>query len=291
MFVTGDQGCVQLKRRSGDTLASTIGPDDIDTRLRRFSFDGAERNLLSADRVELSTTDPRGLVFIPPSWWADGRVHHSLSGFVHVNAMGGVRLFRTFEDAVNNDLHNAINVVAFPGAPLPITVDVRDTSHHRLGGVRRFTFNTDRAAIDVTSLGDLFTEQFSAGNITGSGTIDCYFQTQRPLCGDGADVSSELSVALPQIILRTDLGAQFDAILQLADAGDGKPVFYEISGIATRTGIEVDPGGLVVVAMDFVTSGEFSLRIGETSGRILQENFDRIVREQDLDFLLTEPTD
>jgi hypothetical protein len=291
MFVTGDQGCVQLRRRTGITVESTIGPDDVDVQLRRFSFEGAERNLLSADRVEISTTDPRGLVFVPLSWWADGRVHHSLSGFVHVNAMGGVRLFRTFEDAVNNDLHNAISVVAFTGAPLSIKVDVRDTGYHRLAGVRRFTFNTDRAAIDTTSLGDLFTEQFSAGNITGSGTIDCYFQTQRTVCGDGVDMSSELSVALPQIILRTDLGGQFDAILQLADAGDSKPVFYEISGIATRTGIEVDPGGLVVVAMDFVTSGEFALRIGETSGRILQENFSRIVQEQDLDFLLTEPSD
>jgi hypothetical protein len=290
MFVTGEQGCVQLRRRTGITVDSVVNPEDINTLINRFSFEGAEQNLIQADRIEISTTDPRGLVFIDPSWWADGQVHHSAMVYAHINSMGGVRMFRSFEEAINNEKKNAGIVADFTGGPIPIKVDVRDTGHHRLGGVRRFTFNTDRAAVDTTSLGDLFTEQFSAGNITGSGTIDCYFQTQRGVCDDGPS-DSELSILLPQIILRTELGGQFDAILQLANAGDGKPVFYEITAIATRTGIEVDPTGVITVALDFVTSGEFYLRIGEPSGYILKEDYDRIMREQDIDFLLTEPTD
>jgi hypothetical protein len=290
MFVTGEQGCIQLRRRTGITVDSVVSPEDINTLINRFSFEGAEQNLIQADRIEISTEDPRGLAFIDPSWWADGRVHHSAMVYAHINSMGGVRMFRSFEDAINNDKKASGLVAGFTGAPIPITVDVRDTGHHRLGGVRRFTFNTDRAAVDTTSLGDLFTEQFSAGNITGSGTIDCYFQTQRGLCGDGTS-DSELSILLPQIILRTELGGQFDAILQLANAGDGKPVFYEITAIATRTGIEVDPTGVITVALDFATSGDFYLRIGEPSGYILKEDYDRIMREQDIDFLLTEPTD
>ena len=43
--------------------------------------------------------------------------------------------------------------------------------------------------------------------------------------------------------------------------------------------------------MDFVTTGEFHLRISEPAGYILKEDFDRITKEQDLDFLLMEPTD
>jgi hypothetical protein len=43
--------------------------------------------------------------------------------------------------------------------------------------------------------------------------------------------------------------------------------------------------------MDFVTTGEFHLRIGEPAGYILKEDYDRITKEQDLDFLLMEPTD
>ena len=65
----------------------------------------------------------------------------------------------------------------------------------------------------------------------------------------------------------------------------------EVTALTTRVGVEVEPGGIISVAMDFVTSGEFYLRIGEPSGYILKEDYDRIMREPDLDFLLTEPTD
>ena len=290
MFTTGDQGCVQLRRRTGISFQSLVRPEDINTLIKRFGFEGSDANLIQGDRLEISTSDPRGLIFIEPDWWPDKRVHHNAMIYAHINSMGGVRMFQSFEGALNNDKDKAGEMVEFNGAPIPIQVDVRDTGHHVLGGVRRFTFNTDRAAIDTTSLGDLFTEQFSAGNITGSGTIDCWFQAKRALC-DAAPNDQEMSILLPQIILRTELGAQFDAILQLTDGSDNKPVFYEITALSTRVGIEVEPAGVISVAMDFVTSGEFYLRIGEPSGRILKEDYDRIMREQDIDFLLTEPTD
>jgi dihydrolipoamide dehydrogenase len=38
-------------------------------------------------------------------------------------------------------------------------------------------------------------------------------------------------------------------------------------------------------------AAEFGLKIGEPSGYILKEDYDRVMREQDIDFLLTEPTD
>jgi hypothetical protein len=292
MFVTGDHGCVQLRRRSGLTMTSSVRPEDINELVNRFSFIGAEQNLIQGDRIEISTTDPRGLVFLDPAFWEDGRVHHNAMLYAHINAMGGVRVFRSFADALNSDKNKAANVRHFDGAPIPLTVDVRDTGYHPLGGVTRFTFNTDRAAVETTSLGDLFTEQYSAGNITGSGTIDCLFEAKYQRCTGGKGAGeTELSMLLPQIILRTELGGQFDAILQLLDEGDGKPVFYEITAITTRTGLTVAPGGMIEVAMDFVTTGEFALRVGEPAGYLLKEDYDRIRKEQDLDFLLTEPTD
>jgi hypothetical protein len=292
MFVTGDNGCVQLRRRTGLTMTSTVQADDIDETVNRFSFDGAERNLLQGDRIEISTKDPRGLVFLEPSFWEDNRVHHNALLFASVNAMGGIRVYRSFAAALNNDKKDAVRVRHFSGAPLAVTIDVRDMTYHPLGGVTRFTFNTDRAAVDTTSLGDLFAEQYSAGNITGSGTIDCLFEAKRQRCGTTGTIGdTELSLLLPQLILRTELGGQFDAILQLADEGDGKPVFYEVTAITTRTGLTVGTSGVIEVAMDFVTTGEFALRVGEPSGRILKEDYDRIRKEQDLDYLLTEVTD
>jgi hypothetical protein len=291
MFVTGDQGCVKLRRSTGTSVKTAVRPEDINALINRFGFEGSEDNLLIGDRVEISTSDPRGLLFIDPSWWPDRQRHHSAMFYAHINASGGLRMFDSFADALNNDKGNAGSVTDFTGAPIEVLVDVRDTGHHPLGGVTGYTFNTDRAAVDTTSLGDLFTTQYSAGNITGSGTIDCLFQVERQICGAGQAGDMELSLLLPQIILRTELGGQFAAILQLYDDGTGKPVFYEIDAIATRTGVTVRPGGIVEVAMDFVTNGEYRLRVGEPSGYILKEDYDRIMREQDIDFLLTEPTD
>jgi hypothetical protein len=292
MFLTGEGGCVQLRRSTGDVLESVVTPADVNTVINRFGFDGVESNVVPGDRVEISTDDPRGLVFIDPSWWPDGVVHHSAMFYAHVNAAGGMRIYRSFSDAINNDRGKAASVATFAGSPVPIRVDVRDTGHHPLGGVAQFTFNTDRSAVDTTSLGDLFTEHYSAGTLTGSGTLDCYFQASRQLCSKTNSAEGELSMLLPQIIMRTELGAQFDAILQMVGRSDSEQaVFYELRAIATRTGITVTPTGLIQVAMDFVTTGEFRLRIGDPAGYILKEDFDRIAQEQDLDFLLMEPTD
>ena len=103
MFVTGEQGCVQLRRRTGIVIESEVRPEDINTLINRFGFEGAEQNLIQADRIEISTEDPRGLVFIDPTWWADGQVHHSAMVYAHINSMGGVRMFRSFEEAIYND--------------------------------------------------------------------------------------------------------------------------------------------------------------------------------------------
>jgi hypothetical protein len=290
MFLTGDNGCVQLRRRTELTLTSQIRPEDVNSALHRFSADQAELNFIRGDRLEISTTDPRGLVFIDPSFWADGVVHHNALLYANVNAVGGIRGYRTFEEAVNGDPAGAVPLLDFDGAPLTLTFDVRDTQFTPLGGVSRFTFNTDRAAVDATALGDLFAEQYSAGNITGSGTIDCFFEADRQRCErNGVTQTPELSMVLAQVILRTELGSQFDAVLQLY--GGEKPVYYEVTAVTTRTGVTVGGGGVVELAVDFVTTGEFALRIGDIGAHILKEDYDRITKEQDLDFLLMEPTD
>jgi hypothetical protein len=47
---------------------------------------------------------------------------------------------------------------------------------------------------------------------------------------------------------------------------------------------------LISCAIDFVTTGEIKLLIGQPSGYILKEDADRVLKE-DLDGLLTEVTD
>lgn len=288
MILAGDGGCVQLRRRSGVEMSGDVTFADIDEALDRFSFDEAEHNLLTGDRVLLSTTDPRGLAFIAPTWWEDNRVHHNATFFAHVNAMGGIRLYRTFADAINNDRRSAGKVVGFSGAPIAVEVEVRDMSYHPLGAVVSYSFSTDRGAVDVTALGDLFSEQFTAGTISGSGSFDCLFSIENDVCAVAGQQDREVTLVLPQILMRSELGGEFDAILPISGSHHGQTIFYEISGVITRSAISVRAGSAIELAVDFVTTGEFALRIGKSSGLILKEDYNRIQKEQDLGFLLTE---
>lgn len=171
------------------------------------------------------------------------------------------------------------------------TVRVRDKTFEPLGGVTNYTFDSDRAALDVTTLGDAFTHQLGQGLISGSGTIDCLFDYRRQINCPSMGVG-ELPVLLLQLILRFDLGSAFSAYLQLAPETDqSQPVFYEIQGIVTRAGTTVGREGLITCSINYVTTGEYRLVIGEPSGYILKEDDDRIQKEQDLDFLLKEPED
>jgi hypothetical protein len=216
VIVTGEGGCVQLRRRTGITLSSEVVESDVNTLIKRFGFTGAGANILTGDRLEIATTDPRGLVFIPADWWPDNRVHHSAMLYAHVNTMGGIRMYRSFIDAINNDKAKASDVVPFTGAPIPVTAEVRDIDAHPLAGIAGYTFNTDRSASDVTSLGDLFSEQFSAGTISGSGSFDCYFKVEDGLCAVAGRGDRELSMVLPQLLLRADMGGEFDAVFTIA---------------------------------------------------------------------------
>jgi hypothetical protein len=99
----GRHGNVRLRRNIGllgATLEDQIKPDDVNTTLNRLSFDSANDNLITGDRVEISTTDARGLVCFAASVWSSAVVEPAISAYVHVNAVGGLRFFYSFENAV-----------------------------------------------------------------------------------------------------------------------------------------------------------------------------------------------
>jgi hypothetical protein len=61
--------------------------------------------------------------------------------------------------------------------------------------------------------------------------------------------------------------------------------------MVTKAGVEVRAGDIINSTIDFVTTGEIRLLIGQASGYVLKEDDDKIKLEQNLDFLLTEPDD
>ena len=209
----GNHGNVRLRRGIDapyGILEDRIKPDDVNTSLNRLSFDGAVDNLLTGDRIDISTADARGLVCFATSAWSSATVEPTISAYVHVNAVGGLRFFYQFENAVNNNRAAEISLAAFAGAALEINVRVRDVAFNVLGNVTSYTLNTSRETIDTTSLSDKFQKQYSAGIISGSCSIDCLFDYT-------STGIKETPLLMLQLIHRVYIGSEFDLALYLVD--------------------------------------------------------------------------
>lgn len=288
-YFLGNYGKIKLRRKSPGSFSSTVSPADVNTVLNRFGLEGSVENLLTGDQLVISTTDARGLDFLPTSTWPDGggTTQNQVVAYANVNAIGGVRLFETFSQAINNDRSVEYPLEAFTGAAIPVTIQIYGSVERVLGDVTGYTFNTDREALDATSMSDRFKKMYSAGLISGSGSIDCIFNTEN-------SGLVENSLLMLQLINRTDLGSEFSCFLQLVEDSvysTAKDVYYEFNAMVTKAGIEVRSDQAISCVIDFVTTGDIRLLIGEPSGYILKEDDDRIRLQQNLDFLLTEVTD
>jgi len=288
-YFLGHYGKVKLRRKSAATFSSSVSPADVNTILNRLGFDGSTENLLTGDQLRIFTSDNRGLDFLPAATWPDGggATLGEVIAYANINAVGGIRLFEEFSQAINNDRAYEYALESFAGAPIDINVSIYGSVERVLGDVTGFTFNTDREALETTTMSDRFKKMYSAGLISGSGSIDCLFNTQN-------SGLVENSLLMLQIINRTDIGSEFSCFLQLTEDSvypNTQDIYYEFEAMITRTGVEVRPDQTINCAIDFVTTGEIRLLIGEPSGYILKEDTDRIRMQQNLDFLLTEVTD
>jgi len=286
-YFLGHYGKVKLQRKSAEAFNSKISPADINVTLNRFSFDESLDNIVTGDQITITTTDSRGLDFLPTATWIDGTTQNNIKAYVSINALGGIRLFETFTAAINNTRADEYELETFTGDPLAISVQITGSVERVLGDVTGFTFNTDREALETTTMSDKFKRMYSAGLISGGGTIDCFFNTEN-------SGQTENSLLMLQLINRTDIGSEFKCFLQLTEDdiySETQDIYYEFNAAIVKAGIEVKADQIISCVFDFVTTGEIRLLIGEPSGYLLKENTDRIKIEESLDFLPTELTD
>jgi hypothetical protein len=289
-YFLGNLGNVRLRRNTEVVLHTEIRDADVTPVLNRVGFDGSSENLLTGDKVTIRTDDPRGLLFFTVGSWVDGEgvEQSSFSAYVNVNVAGGLRFFPSFTAAVNNNRAEEYEVKSFTGDPLPVQLVVQDISANVLGDVKSYTFNTDREGLDTTTLSDKFKRMYSAGLISGSGSIDCLFN-------NAASGIKETPLLMLQLINRVDIGSEFDLLLSITDSENNPSatdIYYEFSAMVTRSGLEVTASDLISCSIDFVTTGEIKLLVGRPSGYILKEDDDRIALNQNsLEFLLTEVED
>jgi hypothetical protein len=295
----GNGGLIQLQRSGLGEFRSELNVGDVDPATKRFSFDFPNGTFVTGDRIRLqrvaadgsSTTQP--LDFVAASGWEDGLQHADGEWFVHVDAVGGLRLFKTWDAALQNKTPAAITLQA-PSGSYPITASMASGAPARcLGEVTSYELSTNRSAVDVTSLGDAFQQQVS-GLISGGGSLDCFWDWQASDCsvrGITADV--ELAHYAHQLVLRQQLGSQFRGVFFLKRSGvtpitdeldaisTKAALFYAVDCLITNVGMAFEADQPIRSKISFVTTGEIQLLYTVPNDYLLQEDTDKINLETD----------
>jgi len=282
----GRFGQVELKRQSFDGLKySVVNPSDINTAKKRFSFDFDSGMLHSGDQVEIRSTDGSILSFVDAAGWGNSQQQSAGSWYIHVDELGGIRLFSTFDAALEGLSASAIALSSI-ASNIPISVKIVNSVPHLLAQCTSFELNTNRETVDTTALGEEFRNNQSS-LISGSGNLRAIWE-YLPAEIDGNP--AETVHYLMQLALRTEIGSGFSAKLYIKTAGDysigtaaDDELWYEIDGIVTQAGVSFAAEDYVTIVIDFVTTGAIGLKAKTIPiNKILQENTDDILLEQDV---------
>lgn len=298
----GHYGSIEFKRVGGvHLLPLTIRASDIFYNRKRFALgtnDGLDipfGTITTGDRVRISTKDERGLPFrfytnaANTSYidYPDGNVG-PLEFFANVDAMGAIRMYRNFSDAIQNPgaRYLAVPLEISEGAlAWDVNVNLLPGSFNLLGQVQGFTISTDRESVDTTSLGEKF-RAFSASAITGNGSVDCLFDLK-------GIPGQEVPIALAELIQKVEIGSKFEGKFYILEPGPSQPpgyttvegVYYQLEGMLSKSAFTVRADQIAECSFDFITAGEFRLRTGDSPIDLTTENDVSIGNESTLEQL------
>lgn len=295
----GHYGNIEFKRL-GDTkpLSLFINEQDIIVSRKRITLsyqdglDLAFGTITTGDRVRIATSDPRGLPFrlyknAANTVYTD-YPKGAIEFFANVDAMGAIRMYRSFEKAMANSDNEYTAIPLTPSAgslSWPVTVTLLPGAFNTLGRIQGFTLSTERENVDTSALGDKY-RHFLSSAISGSGSVDCLF--------DLRDTSlQELPLAIAQLIQKIEIGSKFEGKFYLLEPFGDQPngyassegVYYQAEGLFIRSSMTVRADQIVECSFDFVTSGEFILRTGENLVTLATENNVSIGNDATLDEL------
>jgi hypothetical protein len=273
----GTYGKVELRRQfDGTDLRSRVNVSDVNATRKRLSFDFQRGQLITGDQVTIRSTDNSVLSFF------SSHTSSSITRFINVDELGGIRFYTSFADAVNGGTPNAI-ALATPSSAIPIRVTVKNSDFRVIAQVNSFELNTQKEVIDTTTLSDEFRSQVSS-LMSGSGRMSCFWEYT-------GETVQDLPQYLLQLVLRTKVGGQFRAKFYLK-SGNHNPsgivgnandeIWYEFDGVLTSCASQFSPSSAVQFTADFVTTGEIQLKVLlEQADSLLQENSDDILLDQD----------
>ena len=167
----GDEGAVQIVRKSGEPINGTLDPGDVAVDRKRFSLSDHDIHgeLISGDQVDIRRTDGGNLVLITGHAFPDWR------GYVFIDQLGGIRLYRNFSDSLVGLVGPAVTLESSTTSQ-QLQITTRGSSYNYVAKVRGYELTTSRETVNITQLGDQFQKQYEAGLISGQGQLNCYFE-------------------------------------------------------------------------------------------------------------------
>ncbi len=281
----GSTGFIELKR---DALNSQIGtslnPADVNTTKKRFSVENINGSLITGDQVEIETVDGSNLELL------DSHSFPDLRKYIHIDDMGGIKLYNTFGTALAGEVSDALTLTV-PSSTKDILIRTRNTRFRPLAKVTEFEITTTRDTVDVSNLGEEFRRQYENGLISGQGTIQTIWQ-HRNFQNDTPDfVEPEFAVYLSQLLVRMQQGADFEGRFYIYNdpSQSTNSVWYQSMCVITNVAINVPASGLIEARIEFITNGEIRLHNGVPPAFLLQENTDKILQEDGDGILLEDP--
>ena len=276
----GNEGQVELERvGSGRWLHSELAPSDVNVPRKRFSVVFALGALITGDLITIATEDGSTLELVA------GHVFPDWTGYVHVDEIGGLRLYRSFSDALKNSLDDAFALIE-PSTTKKVKIQTLTDRFRCLAQVQSFDMTTSRELVQTTSLCQEFQNQYEAGLISGQGRMSCFWEHRYAMC-DGAGAPGEeleFSVYLARLVLRLQQGAKFRGNFYIyRSLESGTSVWYACDCIVSSVQVSVEPTQLITTEIDFVTTGPVLLRQDSETNYILQEDTDLILLEANQD--------
>ena len=280
----GEQGLISLQRTAVGTganaLATVLEPSDVTVADKRFSADFPPSALINGDRIEIATQDNSNLQLVDGHDFPDG------NWFCHIDKAGGIRLYDTFADAVAGAKGPALALIA-PAESQPIYIRNRDETFNCVAKTTEWSLTTQREAVDISVLGQSFRDQYANGLISGQGETTAFWEYRYGRCDSDTDLTEELSNYYAQLLLRLEQGALFKGRFFIYACSPA--VWYEADCVVTSVGFAFQPGQPIRTSVQFLTSGEVKLIVGEPERYLRQEDLDLILQENDGRIRLEEP--
>ena len=304
----GENGRVLLTRSGGkQPMYFELQNSDINVDRRRFAVPASGGQFITGDTLEISTLpteDNIPLELVPGNRDDDGNIYNSFEAYVHVDALGGLRLYESLDDAIPGKYDKAVVLGQFTNTTKQL-ISIRvvpQSDKNCLAHVRDFEITTTRENIDTTCLSSRYRKEYEDGLIQGQGTLNCFWDYVADECPDSCASfeererygSVEFAEYLAQLCIRLVQGCDFHGYFFLyydCDAED-KSTWYECADcLVTNVVVNVEPTQVVTAQIQFITSGPIVLRHGYVPRFLLQEDDSKLLQENGDGIWLNNPTD